>query len=425
MRFDIALDFGYVAASFLIAGCSSSPELSGVAASAGEGGFANVSTSGSGSSDGGPLEAAGGGGGGLASDAGAPATQTIYMAVTGSDDADGSTPVTAVESLARVQTLVAAGPQDADVEVRIHAGTYVAGQVTWQTYRPGHTISFMPDDYSYGEGIAAIEARPVFENGKAVASKRYLPGYWFYACAGASGQPLSEGGTSGLRFYYLEVRHFSSGGISLDGSAGSCGGGYHASSPPGEPSARGLDENTIIGMRFFELGNQYTGGLCDDPNWPRCGYGGVVLTESSHNRIANNVFENLINQEQSYIHAVYVTHKSSSNEFSGNSVKQVSSDPVKVRDASNFNKFDSNVFDQNDFPRMDAAHYLEQANTMSDECASYHNRFTNNDLGTYRTGSANLPAWYLTGGDATWAGSVGCPPLPAGEVRLTTAGNAY
>ncbi|MFF5292053.1 right-handed parallel beta-helix repeat-containing protein [Paractinoplanes globisporus] len=361
-----------------------------------------------------------------AAPAAAAGTQIIYMNASGSDSAAGNSPAAAVKTLERVEQLVAAGPPDQDVEVRIHAGTYVAQQTIWQTYRLGHTISFMPDDYEIGGGADSIAARPVFQNARASGSNRYIAGYWFYACAGGA---LNAGGTSGLRFYYLQAQYYSSGGISLDGSAGSCGGGYNPSSGPGQPSARGLDGNTVFGMVLTSLGNAYTGGLCDDADWPRCGYGGIVLTESSGNRIANNHFVNLRNSENSYIHATYITHKSSRNTFTGNNVTGVSSDPVKLRDGSDFNTFDANVFGANGFPRSStppSAHYLEEVNVDAGECSSYHNRFTNNDLGTYLIGSsANLPTWYLYPAGATWAGAPGCPALPAGETRLTTANNTY
>jgi hypothetical protein len=364
----------------------------------------------------------------FAAPASAAGTQTIYMSASGSDSAAGTTPAAAVKTLERVEQLVAAGPSDQDVEVRIHAGTYIAPQTVWQTYRPGHTISFMPDDYQIGAGGDSIAARPVFQNARATGSNRYITGYWFYACAGGA---LTAGGTSGLRFYYLQVQYYSSGGISLDGSAGPCGGGYTPSSGPGRPSARGLDGNTVFGMVLTALGNAYTGGLCGDADWPRCGYGGIVLTESSGNRIANNHFVNLRNSENSYIHAAYVTHKSARNTFSGNEVTGVSSDPLKLRDASNLNTFDANVFGSNGFVRSSTpptVHYLDEVNVDAGECSSYHNRFTNNDLGTFLVGSSgNLPSWYLSPypNDMTWAGAAGCPALPTGETRLTTANNTY
>lgn len=363
-----------------------------------------------------------------ASAATAASIQTIYMNAAGSDANTGATPASAVRSLIRVQELVLAGPLDQDVEVRIHAGTYIAAGLVWTTYRPGRTISFMPDDYEYGEGLSGIAARPVFHNARASGSGRYIDGAWFMGCPGPNGRPLAGGGTAGLRFYYLQVSYYASSAISLDGSAGSCPGGYHPSSGPGLPSARGLNGNTIFGMLFTSIGNAYTGGLCLSETFARCGYAGIVLTESSDNRIVNNSFVNLRNSENSYIHAIYVTHKSSRNDFSRNTITGVSSDPIKVRDASNYNTFDANTFGANGFPRSEppSAHYLEEVDTATGQCSSYHNRFTNNDLGTYLTGStANLPTWYLHLPGPTWPGAAGCPALPAGETRLTTAGNTY
>jgi hypothetical protein len=54
------------------------------------------------------------------------------------------------------------------------------------------------------------------------------------------------------------------------------------------------------------------------------------------------------------------------------------------------------------------------------------NRLTNNNLGTYLIGSTdNLPAGYLAPAGATYPAPEGCPALPEGESRLTTAGNHY
>lgn len=352
--------------------------------------------------------------------------QTIYMSPTGSDAADGSA-ANPVQSLVRVQELVKtppAGYEDANVEVRIKGGTYVAAPITWTTYRPGHTISFMPIDYVAGQGRASVSSMPVFENKKAT-SGRYITGSWFTGCLPASG-PLSSGGDSGLRFHYLTVTKYANAAISLNGSGGSCLGSYHASSGLGQPSAKGLDGAIISGMTFTQLGNAYTGGTCSNESFKRCGYGAIVLTESSRNTITNNHFVDLRNTEKSYIHAVYITHKSSSNRVTSNNIRGVSSGPLKVRDSSNYNTFENNTFGANDFARNSipgATHYLEEVGTG--ECSSFHNRLANNKLGTLLYGSGRLPAWQLVPAGATYKGGADCPALPAGEVRLTAVNNTY
>lgn len=354
----------------------------------------------------------------------AATVQRIHMSPTGDDANDGSQ-ASPVRTLQRVQAIVAQTNLSADVEVRIAGGTYVQSPVTWTTYRPGHTISFMPADYTPGEGRDGFDSMPIFENKRADGSGRYLTGAWLTACLPSDG-PLSEGGDGGLRFYYLQVQKYANAGLSITGT-GRCSGSYAPSSGPGQPSARGLDGTTVFGMVFTDIGNLYTGGRCDTPDFLRCGYGGIVLTESSHNSIRNNHFIDLRNSENSYIHALYITHKSSHNTFHNNNVTGVSAGPVKVRDASNFNSVEYNTFGANHFHSrtITTAHYDEQVATSAGECSSYGNRFAYNDLGTYLiNSSANLPAWMMTG-DARWKGSNHCPDLPSDRSRLTTAGNYY
>lgn len=354
--------------------------------------------------------------------------QTIYMSPSGSDTRDGTSPSQAVATLQRVQQLVKTPPAgfttDLPVEVRIAGGVYESSPIIWTTYRPGRTISFMPVDYVQGQGISSVSSMPVFTNVRASGSGRYLTGSWFTGCLPASG-PLSSGGASGLRFYYLKVQNYANAAISLNGSGG-CTGTYKPTSGLGQPSARGLDGTVISGMQFTRIGNLYTGGTCSSTDFKRCGYGAIVLHESSYNTITNSHFIDLRNSEKSYIHAVYITHKSSHNTITSNNITGVSSGPIKVRDASNYNTIANNRFGANDFVRTSVpgpSHYLEEVG--AGECSSVHNRFANNDLGTLLYGSGKLTTWVLSPGGATWAGSAGCPALPRGEVRLITAGNAY
>ncbi|WP_146605252.1 hypothetical protein [Jiangella anatolica] len=81
---------------------------------------------------------------------------------------------------------------DRDVEIRIEQGTYVDGGTVWNTYIPGHSISFLPVDYLY-EGVIPPRGRPVFR------SPVGDDGYWFWAEL----PPGHPGGDTSLRFYYL------------------------------------------------------------------------------------------------------------------------------------------------------------------------------------------------------------------------------
>lgn len=162
---------------------------------------------------------------------------TVYMAppsAGGSDSNNGLTRGAPVASLHRVHEVLKAARPTTDVEVRIEQGTYTVPPMgNWYFYVPGHTVTFLPIDYQYGEGISGIAGRPVFRNVRR-ADGTYPRGYWLHARRGAPGAPLYNGGTSGLRFYYLQVEHYSAGGLAIDG-----GTGQNNSSPRSAPAWAG------------------------------------------------------------------------------------------------------------------------------------------------------------------------------------------
>jgi hypothetical protein len=61
-----------------------------------------------------------------------------------------------------------------------------------------------------------------------------------------------------------------------------------------------------------------------------------VLTNSSRKTITNSHFVNIENTQawRGYIHGVYVTHFSSSNEITANRMTYIGGNPVKTRDRS-------------------------------------------------------------------------------------------
>ena len=139
--------------------------------------------------------------------AGAPSPPfTLFMSPNGSDGADGLTPATALRTLEVVQRkLIAYKPViDQDVEVRIHhVGTtpYRSEHVEWTHTSPTYTISFMPSDYVVGADIDTIAGRPVFDGGGTQE--------WFFELHSSNGEPTN------LRFYYLRIQNYTSGGIAF------------------------------------------------------------------------------------------------------------------------------------------------------------------------------------------------------------------
>lgn len=345
---------------------------------------------------------------------------TVYMAppsAGGSDDHEGLTPDQSVVSLVRVEQVLRAYQPSTDVEVRIKQGVYeLPPMQNWRFYVPGRTISFLPIDYQYGDSHEDIAGRPVFRN-KRNANGTYPDGFWLVARPGATPtSPLYNGGTSGLRFYYLQVELYSHGGIGINAGTTT----DHRYDPPIYLKANhGLNGNTFFGMQFMKIGNKWTGG--------DYGYGAIVLTNSSRNTIANNHFVNVENTAayRGYIHGVYATHFSSYNQVSANRFAYIGGNPVKTRDRSSLNTFEGNTFTRTG----DTAYYRDDicdracaiANNMSRECAGYGNRFVNNNLVSGYEGSA-IATWLLSPAGNTYAGGSPCT-LPAGERRLYTGGN--
>ncbi|ROT29406.1 hypothetical protein [Micromonospora sp. HM5-17] len=348
---------------------------------------------------------------------------TVYMAANGSDANDGLSPDRPVATLVRVQQVLVAARPTVDVEVRIRQGTYQAPPMhDWRFYVPGHTITFLPIDYEYGEGVDGIAGRPIFRN-RRNADGSYPPGYWLQPRLPRDpADPLYGGGTSGLRFYYLQLEYYSAGGISIYGDSERDVSDERYNPPLRVAGSAGLNGNTMVGLVFRYLGNKWTGGSS-------YGYGAIVLTNSSHNRIAKNHFVNVENASPygGKIHGVYITHYSSSNDVVGNAFSYISGDPVKIRNMSNHNKVEENRFNRTGRNSHYRGEFCDRAcavaNNMDRQCASYHNRFFSNTLGSNYANTGKLPTWSLSPEGLTNAGGAPCA-IPEGDQRLRTGYNS-
>lgn len=361
----------------------------------------------------------------LAGDTGATAVFTVYMATPangGSDSNSGLTSTSPVVSLHRVHEVLKAARPTTDVEVRVRQGTYVVPpMLNWYFYVPGHTVSFLPVDYDYGEGESGIAGRPVFRN-KRNADGSYPTGNWLHARTGSAGAPLAGGGTSGLRFYYLQVEYYISGGVGIDGQSGHDVEDERYDPPISIKGSTGLNGNTFAGMVFRRIGNKWTGG------GNAYGWGAIVLTNSSNNRITNSHFVEVENSGgwQEYLHGVYVTHFSSHNRIDNSRFAYISGDPIKTRDQSNFNDFDHNNFTRTGFKSFFRDQICDKTCAVRyshvRECAAYHNRFVYNRVLSAYNGSTTLPVWSLDPAGNTYSGGSPCT-LPAGEARVYTGSN--
>lgn len=320
-------------------------------------------------------------------DAAADGPFLLYMAPDGAAANTGLTPSSPLPTLADVQTRLRKYDPQTDVEVHIAPGTYAAPETRWWTYIDGHSISFMPSGYSPGE---PAPKRPIFQG---TGSDEY----WFQARLSGS----DMGGTTNLRFYYLQVRDYRRGGLTLAGRVDN-------STGVRLPAGEGVNGNTVFGMRFERMGDIYV------PGAP--GFGGLTLINSDNNKVRNNHFVRLENTQVnlSAVHGIYVAHGSDNNIVENNVFSYITGSPVRVRNGSDSNVFRGNKFDHTSTGAVgfysewfcDPA-CAEASPSSVLECGSFGNRFYENTLGPSYVG-ASLPLQWRDPKDLAYIGPAGC-----------------
>jgi hypothetical protein len=317
----------------------------------------------------------------------------LYLDPSGSDANDGRAPERAIHSLARAQDLIAAARPTTDVEVRVRQGIYVAPSVKWSTYVPGHSITFLPIDYEFGEGRGGISGLPIFRGDGSA-------GFWFKA------EPPAGQGDTRLGFYFLQVEGYAAGGLTFDG-----GTTVSAQRILG-PDSLAINGNTVYGMIFRKLGSRHVpGGV---------GYGAIDLVNSRNNVIQDNKFMNVENTglpgEMALIHGVYLSHHSSDNQISGNHFYRISGDPVRTRNSSDKNKVYDNIFEKAGSNAYFSDWFAEgpRAGGGGGECVSSENTFYNNRL--ISGYSRQIRAWWVRP-DNNGQADHGCDPAAAERVH--------
>jgi hypothetical protein len=312
-------------------------------------------------------------------------TLVLYMSPNGDDTRNGTSPVQAVKTLARVQYLIAKRKPTTSVDVAIAPGTYHAQTVKWTTTIPGRFITFRRQDPN--------ARRPVFDGCTAAG---VCKGGTFFNLVAMNGEP------SRIRFHYLEVRRYTS-AIRL--------GGDHLN------KAGWNGKNRIYGCVFANIGNRFA------PNLPYS-TAAVRLVNSDDNEIANNHFIDIINTtEPGLIHALYLAWGADRNVIRGNRFLRSTGDAVRVRDFSNGNLIEKNRFTKvgtfagysDWFCDREISPACREAPPL--ECPSWNNRFRNNVLDG-KWDCAPMPAFHYFQDGVT----AGCS-RPTGAVRLRTAGN--
>src|ERR1700733_7117916 len=122
-----------------------------------------------------------------------PGNVTVYLAPAsqgGKDSNTGLTSSSPILTLAHAQQVLSGLNPTGNVTIRIKQGTYVANAITWSFYVPGHTISFMPANYSGGGRPAGGD--PVFAD--PTSKGKYIGQTWFNAEIPPAPPPLHAGG---------------------------------------------------------------------------------------------------------------------------------------------------------------------------------------------------------------------------------------
>jgi hypothetical protein len=247
--------------------------------------------------------------------AGATPVVSVYMSPTGSDTNDGSSPTSPVLTLARAQEVLIADAPDTDAQVLIAPGTYVEASTYWWYHIPGHSITFKP-----------TSGRPVFHGTEGNA------GFWVAVRLKAD----DPGGDTNLRFIGITVEHYMGGGIVFDGHVITNDDGLRV------PATAGANHNLVQDMVFSDTGSSYV----DTPG--KYGFGDIDTSNSSNNIITNNVFTHAENAapNNGLMHAIYFADYSQHNTVAGNMFSYISSDPFRVRNASDDNDFYGNILYQ-------------------------------------------------------------------------------
>lgn len=279
----------------------------------------------------------------------------IYMRANGNDEYSGLSEQESVRSLWRVQQILDDMDferstwtifQNRNVEVHIspYHGKYYNQSMSpsasnpleqWTITNPKYFITFMPLNNS--------STRPIF-NG----------------CAGSAGPchnrtffRIDKEGPTNLVFYYIRVEQYNNGIVFVG------------------PRGRSADNsnNTIYGSYFYQIGDLYT----DEPNGAEV----VAFDNSDYNTVANNHFIKIERHESpGSLHAVYIAHDSDHNLIHRNRIVDNRGDPIRVRDASDFNVITENQFIK--VGQTDGAAYTEWVG--DGERLSCENVFRNNFL---------------------------------------------
>lgn len=188
-----------------------------------------------------------------------------------------------------------------NITVYIHNGVYQNHPSVIWTFRTGHTITF-----TSAEKISSSYSRPIFDgNGSA----------FFLDYHNHKDRPTT------LVIENLQIQNYVN-GITLRDNG--------AETP--------TKNHQIRNMVFTNIGNKYQNPKLETID----GYAAIRLIGVSNASLRNSTFKNLENTTgPAKIHAFYLANGSSNNSIVNHQITNVSGDPLRVRNNSNYNTFDN------------------------------------------------------------------------------------
>ncbi len=140
---------------------------------------------------------------------------------------------------------------------------------------------------------------------------------------------------------------------------------------------------SITGSHFFRIGNKFSCTKDFD-------FGAIQVSYSNNNVFYGNTFKDIENRSphEGAVHAIYIKYSSSNNHVYKNIVENSTGSAVKIRDQSDRNIVEGNIFvlhGRKNFKNgmappyaVQITHYTESQMASGPECSSYENAIRDN-----------------------------------------------
>lgn len=270
---------------------------------------------------------------------------TLYVSATESQGLSSNKPSETYDSLQEaleVAYKAASAAGGGTYRIQVESGLYIAQSVNLKAPPPNSVFEIV--------GLPGAEKRPIFDG-------RNRGETWFTLRAKSQNR-------SRFLFEGIEVRNYLT-AMSFNGARE-------------EPETH-LGANTIRNMIFRNIGQRAASN-------PKPSTAAIRFVNSRGNVIENSKFLVVKNRRcDAGLHAIYLAHHSSDNKIIGNFFDKSCGSPIRIRDASNNNIAENNVFKDIQFTAVFDEWYCDKSKNKlctkkGPECPSWNNRYLPNNV---------------------------------------------